>query len=796
MNAEEFSLYLSALLHDVGKIINRFGEAEKHEVLGGDFIRELPNLPKSIKDLTLTLVKYHHERPENIQYLNEDEKRLIYILKKADVTSASHEREPRDVGSFPEKRLTKIFTQLEGENAQIGSGEFPLMEIQSLNNVSVTNDVFSFKDSGYKDLTKDLKKLLSLIEVKVENDTVSNADSVFDAIDNILWNYTAFIPSAFFYSKPLIPLYHHSRLTAAISLCINKSVEQDRFIFVKGELSGIQRYLFSYLHSEGSDKGATKRFRGRSFFVRLATDAVVSYILRTFNIFRFNVVWQKTDGFLIILDYSEENIEKLETIRLEIEKSFERMNRGLRCFLSWRDARLGDLKDISNKNFSKHMEFLAEEINIRKRRVLAESFDEALLAPEIRGKLCETCGKAFYERHDKCKYCEYEEVLGSVIPKRNVILSVHNPVDLKENEDVYFRFGSFSVLYDPTFMKEGDRLQTISINNFRVNGSEVEEYPGAIPIKDAPGKEYFMTRTFIQGNYVPKKKGEVSTFDDLLCPDKDTRNSERCLYLGLLKADVDNLGRIMIGGLSSREGKGLVLHKMAAVSDFLTQFFSLVVNKIAKQHGVYVVYSGGDDLTALGPANRIIEFSKSLRNLFRKWTSTDNLTLSAGIEVVHHRFPVRRAVDLAEEELLLAKKNVGNGHVKNSLGIYDLAIKWEDVEHLSEIEEQLYEKMRPSEKDGSKRDHGAVIGRSFPYILLKLDEWNPYVKTDEIRKGSVLKSPDYYLYYYLRRNVRKEYREEILRNIFSNITDPGVFRNIRFIANNITIRMRGERYGL
>ena len=86
--------------------------------------------------------------------------------------------------------------------------------------------------------------------------------------------------------------------------------------------------------------------------------------------------------------------------------------------------------------------------------------------------------------------------------------------------------------------------------------------------------------------------------------------------LGILKADVDNLGTIFSFGIKNK-----TISKVASLSRQLNYFFSLYLPYLLKNNkkykNIYTVFAGGDDLFLIGPWNIIIDFSKELNEEFR-----------------------------------------------------------------------------------------------------------------------------------------------------------------------------------
>ena len=117
------------------------------------------------------------------------------------------------------------------------------------------------------------------------------------------------------------------------------------------------------------------------------------------------------------------------------------------------------------------------------------------------------------------------------------------------------------------------------------------------------------------GGYIPKGK----TFEDIAKGATGVKN------LGILKADVDNLGLIFSNGFKFNETK-VSVSRISNLSKMLDTFFSKFIessieHKSLKQGSLgmeidtsdfYVVYSGGDDLMIVAPWDKLILFSQFL----------------------------------------------------------------------------------------------------------------------------------------------------------------------------------------
>lgn len=148
--------------------------------------------------------------------------------------------------------------------------------------------------------------------------------------------------------------------------------------------------------------------------------------------------------------------------------------------------------------------------------------------------------------------------------------------------------------------------------------------------------------------------------------------------IGILKADVDNLGLIFSEGL----GNSVTISRYLTMSRMIDLFFSgwmyRILHESSDYREIYTVYSGGDDLVLVGPWEKTLAFAYTLNREFRRFTCNNNdITLSAGIAVVQPKYPIAAAVGLAER-YLQASKAAG----KDRVTFFDTTVKWSDLDGL------------------------------------------------------------------------------------------------------------------
>ncbi len=136
--------------------------------------------------------------------------------------------------------------------------------------------------------------------------------------------------------------------------------------------------------------------------------------------------------------------------------------------------------------------------------------------------------------------------------------------------------------------------------------------------------------------------------------------------LGVLKADADSLGAAVAA--ARLESRGDSLEAVRNLSRSLDCFFSETLEAEQTRpdspwNSIYTVFSGGDDLLAVGPWDIMLDFAGHLQNMFNERfgqtaatpPSRMPLTISAGVTVMKPRYPIHLGAQQAEELLERAK---------------------------------------------------------------------------------------------------------------------------------------------
>jgi CRISPR-associated protein Csm1 len=161
--------------------------------------------------------------------------------------------------------------------------------------------------------------------------------------------------------------------------------------------------------------------------------------------------------------------------------------------------------------------------------------------------------------------------------------------------------------------------------------------------------------------------------------------------IGVLKADVDWLSKILVTGLVNRRSVALT----ATLSESLSLFFGGWLDQICEEeefrNRTYVLYAGGDDLLILGTWYVIPNLAARISGDFARYTGQNpGVHLSAGISIVGGKEPLYGAVEAAEKALKAAKRfpNEDNPS-KNAISFMDLEFDWSHFLDVQEWEQKL-----------------------------------------------------------------------------------------------------------
>jgi len=510
-------------------------------------------------------------------------------------------------------------------------------------------------------------------------------------------------------------LFNHSRLTAALALSL---LDYDRenpdafsynpqkkhielidghypLLLAGGDISGIQSFI-----GDISSKGATRSLRGRSFYIQMIGEALSQEILQRCDVHDSHIVYASGGNFYMILPNTPHNIKNLELIRREMESflwdKFEGILSATVTYIPFTYDK--NLKDFPNRLFVPNIDkpmglsdlwtHLAMNLASGKNQKFSTKLSEPRFFDAIEeGGLKPICAVTGSEHKVKSftrkisgkdevinlseAYIEQERLGRMLVDHQYLVLadniiSTNLPNDCKPIE---LPFGRKYWLFSEDELNKFTSLD----DAFITRTPDTDFLTISQKLK---GKKLAFGFRFYGGSQVPmeqdENEGKSLTFDDLAL-----RSYGRMKRLGVLKMDVDNLGllfkeRVVEPSFSS----------LATLSGLFDQFFSGFINHLRDQEPyrdkVLIVYSGGDDLFAVGAWDAITRFAADINNQFKNFTGRSDITLSAGIAMIPGKYPISKGIELADLAEQDAKSNIILGKQKDSFNLFQVTLRWEE----------------------------------------------------------------------------------------------------------------------
>lgn len=783
---------LAALLHDVGKFFERTSPTDQipewsnykysHAYWTSRFFEDYQNLfpfniNQSLTDDPLDNLKgiaaYHHNPGTNYQR----------IISFADQLAAGAERELSQEDYVEGERKRKILLEQIFNQINLTSDPYDRKFYYDLNLFDpLTDKIFPHQCKLEQDQTENYKKLFNeFIEGLEKIKTFKFFDQYLEALISLMERTMWAVPATTKRGDlPDVSLFDHSKVSAAIANCLfqyfnangfqlNVLPDSEKlFLFIAGDLSGIQNYIFSLNNINVS--GTAKILRARSFYLQNLSFQVVRYILHKINLPLINEIIDAGGRFILIAPNLPELKNTLSNIKTEVE-SFCRIRFGgiLSINISYDvDA---SKNDLMRSNFYKIILRISESLENSKRKkfssILSKN-DNWIIDRFKFGEVSDPFNLENYKDHGACNVCGK---LPATINKDNdwICIFCNSEIDIgkKLTRVTAFAYPSlsekpFSQIADDFYIYDDEELKE-NLSRQLDNGYLIQ------CVNASQVNKYFLPCKILATNVPVWKKNQKLTFDlvkeenEVFITDSPKtfyhlamqglikeKNENGKPMLGILKADVDRLGYIFSEGIKESAS----ISKFAFLSRMLNAFFSGFVTGLIKTKftEIYTVYSGGDDLFLIGEWKEIFEFARELHLKFTEFCGYNpSITISAGIALIDPKFPINKGALKAEEYLEDAK-----GKGRNRIHIFETTIEWNKLPEIMKLAEFL---------DTRLNDEKSSINNSFIYRLL--DYHFMAMKHFEKNEIEGLKYLSH-LHYDIGRNILKGKADKVTDNVDYN----------------------------
>lgn len=720
MTDREVKLVIGGLLHDIGKVIYRQGnDKRRHSQSGYDFLKdEIPS--QGCDREILDCVRYHHA--DAVKGASLDCDALAYIVYIADNIASAADRRQNDLadtGFDIAMPLQTVFNILNGNQ------EEKYYEPKTLD-----------EKDGINYPTAEKKKFDEAFYTKVKGNLISNLGGLAwtqeytNSLLEVLEANLSYVPSSTAKSEMSdISLYDHMKLTAAVSSCILEYLSEQGIadyrekLFVKGrdfykeeafllysmDISGIQDFIYTI-----ASQNALKTLRTRSFYLEMMMEHIIDCLLQKLRLSRANLIYSGGGHCYILMANTEKTKLAAENYIQELNRWFlETFQISLYIGCGQAACSADALKNMPEGSYEQIFKTIGEGISSRKSHRYTPDQIKMLNAKKDKDytRECKVCKMiADVDEEGVCSLCNAVQSFS-----KNILYDEFFTVSLEKSEDALPLPGGYYLTSDD---EKTLKIKMQRDDCFVRAYSKNELFTG----------KHIATKLWV-GNYTDKK-----TFEEY------AEGAEGIKRLGVIRADVDNLGQTFVSGFANPENQNryVTLSRTATLSRMLSLFFKRHINEILKS-GEYsidkkaphprmatICYSGGDDLFIVGAWNDIIELAIDIRRSFERYTQ-GTLTLSAGIGIYAAGYPIsaiaNEVAGLEDGAKVLPKKNAvtilpdGAWHdvpveSGKTLKISDGTYHWQEFEQcvLQEKYGHIYRFFRSTQERGN----------SFLYNLLEL----------------------------------------------------------------------------
>ena len=567
MNDNQRKVIIGGLLHDIGKVLYRSDDGRNHSQSGYDFLKN----DVDIKDQDiLDQIRYHHS--QNIKQADLNKDSLAYITYIADNIASGLDRRDKEDGEGGFVRdiaLESIFNIL---NHNKGNEHYrPAMLGKDKEINFPTTDKIQYDESFYRSIYQKIQECLK---------EFSYDDKYINSLLEILEATLSFVPSSTSQKQMIdISLYDHVKITAAIGSCIYEYMKENNetdyekilykqakefyqkktFLLYSMDISGIQDFIYTI-----NNKGALKGLRARSFYLEIMMEHLIDELLEKVELSRANLIYSGGGHAYILMANTEKTKSIIERYEKQVNQWFlEVFQTDLYVGAGYAVCSTKDLENEPAGSYTEIFRGISKNISAKKiKRYTAKDIVWLNHRQEESGEReCSICRRTDHlKENDQCEICWGLEQMAVKMMSNNffVVSKEHEETSLPLPGDCYLT----------TESNEKKLRQRMEQDNYIRAYSKNEFYSG-----------YSIATKLWVGDY---KNG--NDFGELA---KGAQGIER---LGVLRADIDNLGEAFVSGFKNEENQDryVTLSRTATFSRKLSMFFKYHINHLLENGEFYL----------------------------------------------------------------------------------------------------------------------------------------------------------------------------------------------------------------
>ena len=627
MTDRMLKLIIGSLLHDIGKVVYRGGDGRNHSRSGYDFLKSETHVNDPE---ILDCVRFHHGTHLKDADIPQDS--LAYITYYADnIAAASDRRENgnEEYGFDQYVPLDSVFNILNGNNEHRHYDRRVLNVKAGIN--YPTDKECIMDESFYRSVFDNIRDNLKGIEIN---------DSYVNSLLTVLEANLSYVPSSTLKKEMCdISLYDHLKITAAVSACLLQYAEANdltdfrkyflnegkehytdkMFLLYSMDISGIQDFIYTI-----SSKGALRGLRSRSFYLEILMEHIIDEMLQKLELSRANLIYSGGGHCYMLLPNTKGCLEKLGQYELEVNDWFmDNFDNALYIAGGYAACSAKDLENEPKGSYSDLYIEISKDISAKKtHRYNADQIIKLNSRKHTGERECSICHRVDkLDEKDHCKICSVLEKMSDGILYNDFFTVFAG-----------YREGALPLPCDRCVIADTDDALKCHMKE--------AEYVRAYSKNDLYTGEHVTTKLWV-GSYTTG-----DTFEEFAAKSKNINK------IGVLRADVDNLGKAFVSGFNGAGGDNryVTLSRTAAFSRQMSLFFKCYINTIFnegssnifsddKKRNVTIVYSGGDDLFLVGAWNEVIDSFIDIRNAFSNFAQ-GTLSVSGGIGIYDSGYPI------------------------------------------------------------------------------------------------------------------------------------------------------------
>lgn len=607
--------------------------------------------------------------------------------------------------------LGSIFNRMNRKENDIGRAIYQPAVLSPDAGIHYPVDKKTFFDvSAYQQIQKRLSD--SLMDWK-------NSEQDINALLKILEENLSYISASSNNEQTDVSLFDYAKMTATLAICLDTYFEEENsennlnnifsdvafydkalFLLFSMDMSGIQDFIYH----QYENKNVLKNLRSRSFYLEIMLENAIDDLLAQLGLSRGNLIYSGGGHAYMLLP----NTNRIKSAINVFEKSMNSWIRNefqadLYLACGYASCSANDLKNEPNGSYSDMFRRVSNVLSDKKlHRYTAEDIINMNDGTsDQQGRECRIC-----HRSDHLTSENLCEICSGLIAMSNGVL----------NDKV------FTVVSE----KQTGTELPLGAGRYLITDKRQQNYSKVVRtyLKNAGRGNASAPRMWV-GDYC-----SAPTLEELV------KNGTGFSRLGVLRADVDNLGQSFVKGFPADYQ---TLSRSATFSRKMSLFFKLYINDILK-HGEYtidggtpkrnaaIIYSGGDDIFLVGAWKDVLEFAVDLYYDLKKF-SQGTLTFSCGFAIYDPKYPISYMASQTGELEDFSKERKGKDEfdIKNAITLFDENHRYVWPEFIDKVLGEkfrviydYFEGERKLKKGSDDQKQSDERGKAFLYHILDL----------------------------------------------------------------------------